>query len=249
MAPMPPLTDERPDLSPDDAYRIQQLNVERRLQGGDRIIGHKIGLTAEPMQKKFGVNEPDFGHLLESMLLAAKRPLDLDELIDPQVEVEPAFVLGRELIGPGLTVDDVLDATEYVSVCFEVIDSRISEWRIRLADTIADNGSSSRFLLGHARIPPSDLALENLRTTLELDGDIVETGNTSAVLGHPALGIVWLGNKVAEFGIPLEAGHVVLPGTCIRCHRIAGYRNARGWIEGLGDVSLDLIGSPFAARQ
>lgn len=247
--PVTPLTDSWPGLTLEDAYRIQQLNVERRLASGDRLLGHKIGLTAAPMQEKFGVSEPDYGHLLASMWRAEDQPFHLDELIDPQVEVEPAFVLGKALMGPGLTIDDVIDATDYVCACFEVIDSRIIDWRIKLPDTVADNGSSSRFVLGRQHVDPHALALENLKTTLEIDGELVDTGNTGAILGHPALGIAWLGNKLAEFGVPLEVGHIVLPGTCIQCYRIAGHEHARGWIEGLGDVSVELTGTPATARR
>lgn len=241
-----PLSDAYPDLTLDDAYRIQQLNIERRIAGGDRIVGHKIGLTGKPMQVKFGVNEPDYGHLLESMYHDEQEPLDLAELIDPQVEVEPAFILGKDLAGPGLTIDDVMAATDHVVVCFEVIDSRITNWRIKLPDTVADNGSSARFTLGKEKMSLDGLALDNLDTVLEVDGEIVETGNTGAILGHPANGIAWLGNKIAEFGIILEAGHVVLPGTCIRSFRIAGHRQARGRIAGLGEVTLNFTGTPYA---
>ncbi len=202
-----PLTDSCPDLTLEDAYKIQQLNIERRLAAGEKIIGHKIGLTGKPMQEKFGVNEPDYVHLLESMYQDESEPLDLGQLIDPQVEVEPGFVLGKDLTGPGLTIDDVIDATDYIVTCFEVIDSRIRNWRIKLPDTVADNGSSSRFTLGAEKTGPDGLALDDLETVLEVDGEIVESGNTRAILGHPANGIVWLGNKLAEFGIVLEAGH------------------------------------------
>jgi 2-keto-4-pentenoate hydratase len=243
-----PLTDVYPDLSLDDAYRIQQLNVERRIATGEKIIGHKIGLTGKPMQEKFGVNEPDYGHLLESMYHDEQKALDLRELVDPQVEVEPAFILGKELAGPGLTIDDVIAATDHVVVCFEVIDSRITDWRIKLQDTVADNGSSARFTLGTEQVGPGELALEDLDTILEVDGELVESGNTGAILGHPANGIAWLGNKLSEFGIVLEAGHVVLPGTCIRCYRIAGHRQARGRIDGLGDVTLDITGAPYSTN-
>jgi 2-keto-4-pentenoate hydratase len=241
-----PLTDSYPDLTLEDAYRIQQLNIERRTAAGEKIVGHKIGLTGRPMQKKFGVNEPDYGHLLDSMYHDERKPLNLGELIDPQVEVEPAFILGKDLAGPGLTIDDVIDATDYIVTCFEVIDSRITDWRIKLPDTVADNGSSSRFTLGAQKTSPDGLALDDLETILEVDGDIVEAGNTKEILSHPANGIVWLGNKLAEFGIVLEAGHVVLPGTCLRSFRIAGHRQARGRIAALGDVTLNVEGAPYS---
>lgn len=242
--PIQPPTDSFPELSLRDAYRIQQMNVDRRLGMGERIIGHKIGLTAKAMQELFGVSEPDYGHLLDTMLQDADALLDLGELIDPQIEVEPAFVLGKRLMGPQLTARDVLAATDHVSVCFEVIDSRIIGWRVKLQDTVADNGSSARVVLGSKRVDPSGLELDNLDTELEVDGSVVETGNTGAILRHPANGVAWLANRISEFGIALEAGHIVLPGTCTRSVRIGGHRRIHGRIAGLGGVSIDLEGAP-----
>lgn len=244
--PIEPLTAKFPDLSLADAYRIQQINIERRLAAGDRIVGHKIGLTARAMQVKFGVDEPDYGHLLDSMWLEAGRPLDMSELIDPQIEVEPAFVLGADLAGPGVTAEDVLNATDYVSVCFEIIDSRIRDWRILLQDTVADNGSSARVVLGSERHSPQGLALEDMEAELEIDGRVVETGNTRAILDHPANGVAWLANAISDYGVGLQAGQVVLPGTCTRSCRINGHREAVGRIAGLGALRLALTGKPFA---
>ncbi|MGK2926426.1 MAG: 2-keto-4-pentenoate hydratase [Lysobacterales bacterium] len=244
--PIRPLTEQHPGLSLADAYRVQQINVDRRLARGERIIGHKIGLTARAMQIKFGVDEPDYGHLLDTMWLDGRAPLDMGELIDPQIEVEPAFVLGADLAGPAVTIDDVLAATDYISVCFEVIDSRIVDWRIMLQDTVADNGSSARVVLGSERMRPKDLRLEDMKTELEVDGRVVETGNTGAILDHPANGVVWLANAVAQFGVRLKAGHVILPGTCTRSYRINGHREAKGRISGLGEVCLTLAGQPYA---
>jgi 2-oxopent-4-enoate hydratase len=246
--PMEPLTQLFPDLSLIDAYRIQQMNVSRRLRRGERVVGHKVGLTAKAMQDLFGVREPDYGHLLDTMIHDARRPLDLSELIDPQIEIEPAFVLGRRLTGAKLVVDDVLAATEYVTVCFEVIDSRITDWRIKIQDTVADNGSSARVILGSQKVKPAALALGNLETVLEVDGVAIETGNTGAILGHPANGVAWLANALAQYGVALEAGEIVLPGTCTRSCRIAGHRRVKGRIAGLGEVSIALENAPFVNK-
>lgn len=242
--PIEPLTSAHPELTVDDAYAIQRANVERRIARGERIVGHKIGLTAKAMQELFKVNEPDYGHLLDSMMHDAAMPLDLGELVDPQIEVEPAFILGRRLRGPGVDIDEVLAATKCVTVCLEVIDSRIIGWRIRLPDTVADNGSSARVVLGPRMVPPAGLALDDLATELELDGKVVETGNTSAILGHPAKSIAWLANRIAAFGLALEPGHYVLPGTCTRSVRLRGHRRVAGRIAGLGEVVLQLQGRP-----
>ena len=247
--PTEPLTRRFPRLTVPEAYRIQQANIERRLAGGERVVGHKIGLTAKAMQEKFGVSEPDYGHLLDTMLHDERTPLDLTGLIDPQIEVEPAFVLGRRLEGPNVGVDEVLAATDHIRVCFEVIDSRIIDWQVRLQDTVADNGSSARVVLGAHKADPAALQLENLETELEVDGMVVETGNTSAILGHPANGIAWLANRISEFGLSLDAGHVVLPGTCTRCVRIGGHTLVAGRIEGLGEVTLRLTGAPSVPNR
>ena len=179
--PIQPLTSKFPHLTVPEAYRIQQVNVERRLKHGEHVVGHKIGLTARAMQEMFGVNEPDYGHLLDTMLHDERVPLDLGTLIDPQIEIEPAFVLGSRLQGPAVGVADVLAATEYVCVCFEVIDSRIIDWRVRLQDTVADNGSSARVVLGAFKADPKRL-ISTTGDGAELDGVVRETGNTSAIL-------------------------------------------------------------------
>jgi 2-oxopent-4-enoate hydratase len=247
--PIEPLTRTYPQLSVLDAYRIQQENVHRRLAHGEHIVGHKIGLTAKAMQELFSVSEPDYGHLMNAMLHDAREPLELGALIDPQIEVEPAFVLGRRLQGPGVSVADVLAATIYVRVCLEVIDSRIIDWRIRLPDTVADNGSSARVVLGPRVVQPSGLALDDMDTELELDGSVVETGNTNAILGHPARSIAWLANRISEFGIALEPGHIVLPGTCTRSIRISGHHQVIGRIAGLGEVVLHLTGTSAVSKD
>jgi 2-keto-4-pentenoate hydratase len=246
--PVEPLTIRYPGLSVADAYRIQQLNVARRQAAGERVNGHKIGLTARAMQIKFNVDEPDYGHLLDTMTVEHGAVLDMAELIDPQIEVEPAFILGKRLAGPGVTLEDVMAATEYICVCFEVIDSRIADWRIRLEDTVADNGSSARLVLGTERHDPATLDLYDMLTELEVNGSIVERGSTGAILGHPANGIAWLANALASFDVALEAGHIVLPGTCTRSRRIAGCSEVRGRIEGLGEVGLALAGAPYISR-
>lgn len=246
--PIPPLTTTHPGLTLAQAYRVQQLNIARRTDAGERIVGHKVGLTARTMQELFGVDEPDYGHLLDTMMRKASEPFDLSELIDPQIEVEPAFVLGRKLQGPGLGIAEVMAAIDHVCVCFEIIDSRIIDWQIRIQDTVADNGSSARVVLGAQRVEPSALALDDLDASLELDGAIVERGNTSAVLGHPAASAAWLANTLAGYGIGLEPGDLILPGTCMRSRRIALHQRATGTIAGLGEVSIDLVNAPTMRR-
>jgi 2-keto-4-pentenoate hydratase len=236
-------------LSVADAYEVQRLTAQARIEGSDPVKGHKIGLTAKVMQEYFKVSEPDYGHLFASMFVPNGSALDLSRLIDPQIEVEPAFILKSPLRGPGITRDDVLAATEWIVPSFEIIDSRITDWAIKLQDTIADNGSSALVVLGDARIRPQDLALDAMDTRLLLDGAVVETGNTAAILGHPAEGIAWLANAVGAHGVSLEAGHVLLPGTATRSHRIAGHRTARAEVDGLGTVELSFVNKPAVVRS
>lgn len=239
-----PLTELYPALAIAEAYAIQQLNIAQRVAAGDRVVGHKIGLTAKAMQELFGVTEPDYGHLLASMVHEESAPLDLSTLIDPMIEVEPAFVLARRLQGPGVTAAEVIAATDYLAVSLEVIDSRITNWRIKLQDTVADNGSSARVIVGSKRVDPHGLALDDLVTTLSVDGQVIETSNTRAILGHPARGIAWLANAIAPFGAALEPGHLVLPGTCTKAYRLNGKRTVTGHIAGLGGVTLTLANAP-----
>ena len=247
--PVQPITEAFPPLTLEQAYRVQQINAERRLGMGQKLVGHKIGLTAKVMQELFNVSEPDYGHLFDNMVHEASEALDLSELIDPQIEVEPAFILSRRLKGPGVTAEEVLDATDHIRVCFEVIDSRVVDWRIKLQDTVGDNGSSARVILGSERVGPRSLELDNLDSFLEMDGKIEDRGNPGAILGHPANGVAWLANAISRFGLALEAGHTVLPGTCTKSHRIAGYRSVRGNIEGIGDVSVELVNAPTISRK
>ncbi|ESX83965.1 fumarylacetoacetate hydrolase family protein [Mesorhizobium sp. LNJC405B00] len=242
--PITRLTEKVPALTVTEAYEIQRLNAEARLAAGEVVHGHKIGLTARVMQIKFNVDEPDYGHLFDTMFVQEGGTLDLSYLIDPQIEVEPAFVLGRPLRGPGVTCDDVIAATDWIVPAFEVIDSRIRNWDIRLQDTVADNGSSARVVLGQARKRPTELPLADLETALILDDQTVETGSTSAILGHPAEGIAWLANALGRHGVGLNAGQVLLPGTATRSHRIAGCKTARAEIEHLGTVTLNFTGEP-----
>jgi 2-keto-4-pentenoate hydratase len=247
--PVGPLTGDVPDLSVSDAYEIQRLNAAERVGAGQLIRGHKIGLTAQVMRELFGVDEPDYGHLFDTMFVTAGSTLDLSTLIDPQIEVEPAFLLGAPLSGPGVGVADVLAATSWIIPAFEIIDSRIRDWDIKLQDTVADNGSSALVVLGPDRRRPDEIPLDDLATALFLDGRQVERGNTSAILGHPAAGVAWLANAVGEYGVRLEAGQIVLPGTATRSHRIAGHRTARADIDQLGSVTLSFTGEPKVAPR
>jgi 2-keto-4-pentenoate hydratase len=211
--PAAPVTEQFPGLTTPDAYRVQRAFVSlRRRDEQARLAGRKIGATNPVIQRLLGVDMPDFGQLLDSMLLddGARVPADL--LIQPRIEAEVAFHLGEELRGPRVGARDVLLATRWVSACLEIIDSRIQDWHISFADTVADNGSSALAVIGTTFHPVAGLDLRTVGVVLERNGTVVETGAGAASLGHPASAVAWLANALAEFGEALEPGQVVLSG-------------------------------------
>ncbi|WP_248964157.1 2-keto-4-pentenoate hydratase [Sphaerisporangium perillae] len=240
--PIEPLTDTCPGIDAVDAYEIQLANIRRRLAAGARVYGHKVGLSSPVMQRMMGVDEPDYGHLLDTMVLSEEVPIPAGRYCYPRVEVEIGYVLGASLPGEGCTEEDVLAATAYVVPSIELIDSRVRDWRIRLADTIADNASSAGVLLGSARMSPAELDaagldVADIEAVLYAGGEEIARGNTSAVLGNPTTAVAWLARKVASFGVKLEAGHVVLPGSCTRAVDARPGDTFRAEFAGLGSVT------------
>ena len=211
-APVAPVADRFGALTVADAYAVQQANVERKLAGGDRIVGRKIGLTSLAMQTQLGVDQPDFGHLLASMAVPNGGAVVTAALIAPRVELEIAFLLGRALAGPGVTAADVLVATEAVFPSLEIIDSRIADWRIGLVDTVADNASSGRFVMPSRLTPVRDLDLRLVGGVMEINGVLTSWSCGAAALGDPAACVAWLANALAPYGGRLEAGEIVLSG-------------------------------------
>ena len=203
-----------------DAYAVQQLWAHAKVKAGARIVGHKIGLTSRAMQMASGMNEPDYGVLLDHMVHADGARICASQFHRPRLEVELAFVLGKSLGGtqPGgrpVTVYDVLDATAYVTPALEIIDYRTEVPR-SICDTIADNAAAAAMVTGGRIVRPMDIDLRWVAATLSKNGVIEESGVSAAVMGHPALGIVWLANKLAGHGIALEAGHILLAGSFTR---------------------------------
>jgi 2-keto-4-pentenoate hydratase len=214
--PIPPLRETWPDIDVVDSYEIQLLNIRRRLESGARVNGHKVGLSSRAMQEMMGVDEPDYGHLLSDMEVFGDEPVSAARYCYPRVEVEVAFILGETLPGEGCTEEDVIRATEYVAPSIELIDSRVLDWNIRIADTIADNASSAGYILGPERVRPEDVDLRSIEAVLIRNGEKVAEGRSDAVLGNPVTAVAWLADKVASFGVTLEAGHVILPGSVHR---------------------------------
>jgi 2-oxopent-4-enoate/cis-2-oxohex-4-enoate hydratase len=210
-----PLTTREPAIGIDDAYNISLHLLKRREAGGERVIGKKIGVTSKPVQDMLGVHQPDFGFLTDRMHIAdgSRVSLAAAKLIQPRAEGEIAFVLNKDLRGPGVTEEQVLDATDYVSPCFEIVDSRIRDWKIRIQDTVADNASCGVFVIGAARIRPRDLDLAAVKMDISKNGAHVASGIGAAVQGHPATAVAWLANTLGRFGIPFLAGEVILSGS------------------------------------
>ena len=240
--PVSPLVERYPGMDVVDAYEIQLLNIRRRLEHGVGVLGHKVGLSSLAMQQMMGVDEPDYGHLLADMEVSALTPVDVTRYCYPRVEVEVGFILGATLPGEGCTEEDVLDATDAVAPAIELIDSRIRDWRIGLVDTIADNASSAGFVLGPERVKPRDVDLLGIDATLRRNGEVVAEGRSDAVLGNPVTAVAWLARKVAGFGVRLEAGHVILPGSCTRAIDVRPGDDFVADFNGLGTVTLSFTG-------
>jgi len=239
--PIAPLSETFPAMDVGDAYQIQLLNIARRVAGGSVVRGHKVGLSSRAMQQMMGVDEPDYGHLLHDMFIFEDSDVVAGNYCYPRVEVEVAFVLGQPLRGPACTVADVVRATEYVVPAIELIDSRIRDWRITLPDTIADNASSAGVVLGGNPRRLTQLDVRMVAAVLRRNGRIVETGVSGAVLGNPATAVAWLANKVHAFGVSLEAGHVILPGSCTRAIDVAPGDHIRADFADLGHVAVSFV--------
>lgn len=236
--PMSPLTDAYPDIDVVDAYEIQLINIRRRLAEGATVVGHKVGLSSAAMQQMMGVDEPDYGHLLADMEVFEDIPVDAGRYLYPRVEVEVGFILADDLPGAGCTEDDVLAATAAFAPSIELIDTRISDWKIKLCDTIADNASSAGFILGAGRVSPKDIDITAIDAVLTRNGEVVAEGRSDAVLGNPVTAVAWLARKVDSFGVRLRAGDIVLPGSCTRAIDVRPGDRFVADFAGLGSVRL-----------
>jgi 2-keto-4-pentenoate hydratase len=210
--PISPLTDRHADLTIEDAYAIQTINIDRRIAAGQRVIGRKVGLTSKPMQDLLGVDEPDFGVLTDEMIVEDGDLIALSRLVQPRVEAELAFVMARDLAGPGVSTPTALDAIAGALPAVEVVDSRVADWKIKLVDTVADNASSGLLVVGGRMRPVTELDLRLLGVVVSRNGEVIDTGAGAAALGNPARCVAWLANKLGSFGAGLKAGDIVLPG-------------------------------------
>ena len=236
---VPPLTSREPSVTIEDGYWISRRMLERRIADGEKVIGKKIGVTSKAVQRMLDVHQPDFGWLTDRMAYedACDMPIGA-ELIQPRAEGEIAFLLKRDLVGPGVTTDDVLAATECVMPCFEIVDSRIRDWKIKIQDTVSDNASSGLFLVGADRVSPRGLDLYSCGMVVEKNGEIISTGAGAAALGSPLTCVAWLANTLGAFGIPLRAGEVILSGSLVPLEPVKPGDHMKVTVGGIGTAHV-----------
>ena len=204
-----------PQITIEDSYAISREVAGRRMAAGARLIGHKVGLTSKAMQRSSQIDEPDYGHLFDDMMIADGAKVHHDRYCRPRVEIELAFILGKPLKGPGIGLPEVLRATEYVVPAIEIVDARLQDPR-KIMDTVADNGAAAGIVIGGRPVGALDIDLRWVGGIMYRNSEIEETGVAAGVLGHPALGVAWLANKLASHDVALEPGHLVLAGSFTR---------------------------------
>ena len=239
--PVAPLTERESGITLDDAYRIQLRMIQRRLDAGETVVGKKIGVTSQVVMDMLGVDQPDFGQLLSGMVVQEGEPIRADSMIAPKAEAEVAFVLKSDLQGPGVTAADVLRATAFVMPCFEIVDSRIKDWKIRIQDTVADNASCGVLVLGGTRRDPREVDLALAGMVLEKNGEVVSTSTGAAVQGSPVNAVAWLANTLGRLGIPLKAGEVILSGSQSPLVPVKAGDSLHCSVGGLGDARVRFI--------
>lgn len=210
-----PLIARHPELTIDDAYAISLGFLARRTADGERVVGKKIGVTSKAVQDMLGVHQPDFGFLTDWMQVTGDIDLDTKALIAPRAEAEIAFILKDSLSGPGITAADVIAATAAIAPCFEIVDSRIDDWKIGIVDTVSDNASCGVFILGEERLDPRAFDLPNLHVVVTKNGEPLSEGFGHAVQGDPAQAVAWLANTLGAHGVTLDAGDVILSGSLV----------------------------------
>ncbi|MEY2581061.1 MAG: 2-oxo-hept-3-ene,7-dioate hydratase [Ilumatobacteraceae bacterium] len=242
-----PVTIDHPDLDIDDAYTIQQAWVDLQMSQGAKLVGRKIGLTSRAMQSQMKIDEPDFGALLDYMIMSSGVQLRHADFVDPKLEVEVAFVMGQRLSGDSVTVEEVLAATDYVQPAMELIDARsyrvhpVTKIPRTIVDTIADNAADAGVILGGHRVKPTDVDMRWIGAIFSCNDVVEETGLAAGVLGHPANGIAWVARRLAPHGLAIEPGQIILAGSFTRAatthpgdHFVADYGP-------LGTITCDFV--------
>ncbi|WP_372799612.1 fumarylacetoacetate hydrolase family protein [Litorivivens sp.] len=237
-----PFTEREADITIDDAYYISLRMVSRRVEAGEKIIGKKIGVTSKVVQDMLGVHQPDFGFLTDKMEYENGADIPVaGNLIAPRAEAEIGFKLKKDLVGPGVTEQDVLDATDYIMPCFEIVDSRIKDWKIKIQDTVADNASCGVFVLGSEKVDPRDVDLPNLKVVVKKNGEFLSEGLGSAVQGNPLTAVAWLANTLGAYDIPFKAGEVILSGSLVPLENVKAGDNMEMVLEGVGSASCQFV--------
>ncbi len=237
-SPIVALTEQFADVSYEDAYAIQLKTFDSLVKGGAVIVGKKIGLTSKAMQDQMNIREPDYGMITDRMVVREGAPIPMSSLILPKIEPELAFLLKEDLKGPGITVANVIEATEGVLPAFEVIDSRYKDWKITVKDSISDNASAALMILGGKLTPISDIDLRYVGLVLEKNGSVVSTAAGAAVLGNPAQSVAWLANKLTEYGITLKKGEFVMSGSFVQAVTVEAGCHLRATFDRIGSVSV-----------
>jgi len=222
----------------DLAYEIQQINIKERIDKGAKMVGHKIGLTSEAVQQQLGVDQPDFGILLDDMEVQENQMLSFAELMQPKVEAEIAFVMAADLNKENLTEADIEKAIDFAQASIEIVGSRIENWNIKITDTVADNASASHFIVGSKKVPLDQFDLLNCKMELYKNGELASEGIGANCLGSPIKSTLWLAQKMQSMGQPIKKGDVVLTGALGPMVGVAPKDEFRVIIEGLGSVDL-----------
>lgn len=233
-----PLTETYPGITLDDAYHTQLELIRRKVDEGRIIVGKKIGATSKAIQNMFGVNQPDYGHLLDDMMYVEGEVIPLDNFIQPKVEFEIAFKLKKDLKGPNVTVMDVIEATDYIAPAIEIIDSRIADWQIKFEDTVADNGSSAAAVIGGNPTKLTGVDLTHIGMVAYKNGKIIDSGAGAAVLGSPLRSIAWLANSLGNFDVSLKAGEIVLSGALTKAIEIEAGDTFTAEFDHLGSITV-----------
>ena len=237
-----PITDTEADFNLEDAYQVSKNFLQHRLNDGERVIGKKIGLTSKVVQDMLGVHQPDFGFLTDAMMVESGAEIVFDkELIQSKSEGEIAFILKHDLQGPDVTAEDVLNATESVVACFEIVDSRIKDWKIKIQDTVADNASCGMFVMGKERVSPENVDFEKCKMVIKNKGQIVATGQGSAALGSPLNCVAWLANTLGKYNISLKAGDIILSGSLAAMLPCQADDDMTMEIEGIGSARYRFV--------
>jgi 2-oxopent-4-enoate/cis-2-oxohex-4-enoate hydratase len=231
---IPPITDSVPKITVEEAYQIQLKLMAKRIAEGEAVVGKKIGITAKVVMKMLGVDQPDFGHLMSGMEFQESQSLPFNKFCQPKGEGEIAFLLKKDLTGPGITRDQIIEATECVMPAFEIVDSRIQDWNIKIQDTIADNASAGAFVIGSSRTSLKGLDLATCGMVLKKNGEIIGTGNGAATLDHPLNAVGWLANTLGSLGMSLKAGEIILSGSLSVMFPIQSGDSLEMEIEGVG---------------